>query len=290
MSTPKKQALGRGLSALLQNSETDITTSAVDGPSAGAIAQLRIEQIEANPFNPRNRFEQEALEELALSIKELGIIQPITVRKLGYDKYQLISGERRFRASQLAGLTEIPAYIRIADDKTVLEMALVENIQREDLNPIEVALSFQRLIEECNLTHEQLGERVSKNRTTVTNFLRLLKLPAEIQSALVNKRITMGHARPLIALDDTAAQLNLYKQIINDELSVRSVEELAKKGGSKAAKEAAPKTEDVKETQKALSDYFSAKVDLKKAANGKGSIVIKFNDDKELQRILELIK
>ncbi len=291
MSTPKKQALGRGLSALLQNSETDITTSAVDGPSAGSISQLRIDQIEANPFNPRNRFEQEALEELALSIKELGIIQPITVRKLGYDKYQLISGERRFRASQLAGLHEIPAYIRIADDKTVLEMALVENIQREDLNPIEVALSFQRLIEECNLTQEQLGERVSKNRTTVTNFLRLLKLPAEIQSALVNKRITMGHARPLIALDDTAAQLNLYKQIITDELSVRSVEELAKKGGSKATKEAAvAKTEDVKETQKALADYFSAKVDLKKASNGKGSIVIKFNDDKELQRILELIK
>lgn len=291
MSTPKKQALGRGLSALLQNSETDITTSAVDGPSAGSISQLRIDQIEANPFNPRNRFEQEALEELALSIKELGIIQPVTVRKLGYDKYQLISGERRFRASQLAGLNDIPAYIRIADDKTVLEMALVENIQREDLNPIEVALSFQRLIEECSLTQEQLGERVSKNRTTITNFLRLLKLPAEIQSALVNKRITMGHARPLIALDDTAAQLNLYKQIITDELSVRSVEELVKKGGSKATKEAAvAKTEDVKETQKALADYFSAKVDLKKQPNGKGSIVIKFASDKELQRILELIK
>lgn len=289
MSTPKKQALGRGLSALLQNSETDITATATPGAVAGAIAHIAIEQIEANPFNPRNRFEQEALEELALSIKELGIIQPVTVRKLGYDKFQLISGERRFRASQLAGLTEIPAYVRIADDKTVLEMALVENIQREDLNPIEVALSFQRLIDECNLTQEQLGERVSKNRSTITNFLRLLKLPAEIQSALVNKRITMGHARPLIALDDTKAQLELFKKIINDELSVRSVEELAKQKGGKAA-EKVEKTEDVKETVKALSNYFSAKVDLKKQANGKGSIVIKFNDDKELQRILELIK
>lgn len=289
MSTPKKQALGRGLSALLQNSETDITATANPGAVAGAIAHIAIEQIEANPFNPRNRFEQEALEELALSIKELGIIQPVTVRKLGYDKFQLISGERRFRASQLAGLTEIPAYVRIADDKTVLEMALVENIQREDLNPIEVALSFQRLIDECNLTQEQLGERVSKNRTTVTNFLRLLKLPAEIQSALVNKRITMGHARPLIALDDTKAQLELFKKIINDELSVRSVEELAKQKGGKAA-EKVEKTEDIKETVKALSNYFSAKVDLKKQSNGKGSIVIKFNDDKELQRILELIK
>lgn len=290
MSTPKKQALGRGLSALLQNSETDITTKSATGVVAGSIALLPIEQIEANPFNPRNRFEQEALEELSQSIKELGIIQPVTVRKLGYDKYQLISGERRFRASQIAGLTEIPAYVRIADDKTVLEMALVENIQREDLNPVEVALSFQRLIEECNLTQEQLSERVGKGRATVTNFLRLLKLPVEIQSALINRKITMGHARPLIALDDVAQQLDLFKKIINEELSVRSVEDLAKntpKGGKSAKAE--PKSEDLKEAQKSLAAYFNTKVDVKKQ-NGKGSIVIKFGSDKEYQRILELIK
>lgn len=292
MSTPKKQALGRGLSALLQNSETDITAKQTTGAVAGSVSQLPIEQIEANPFNPRNRFEQEALEELSASIKELGIIQPVTVRKLGYDKYQLISGERRFRASQLAGLTEIPAYVRIADDKTVLEMALVENIQREDLNPIEVALSFQRLIDDCNLTQEQLGERVSKNRSTITNFLRLLKLPAEIQSALVNKRITMGHARPLIALDDVAQQLELFKRIITDELSVRSVEELAKNSGKGAAKSGAdkPKAEKMKDVQKELAEYFKAKVDVKKQEDGKGTIVIKFSSDKEYQRILELIK
>jgi ParB family transcriptional regulator, chromosome partitioning protein len=290
MSTPKKQALGRGLSALLQNNETDITSKGNTGAVAGSIAQLPIDQIEANPFNPRNRFEQEALEELAQSIKELGIIQPVTVRKLGYDKFQLISGERRFRASQIAGLTEIPAYVRIADDKTVLEMALVENIQREDLNPVEVALSFQRLIDECNLTQEQLSERVSKGRATVTNFLRLLKLPAEIQAALVNKRITMGHARPLIALDDVAQQIALYKKIVNEDLSVRSVEELAKNTSKgKKATPAAPKSEDIKETQITLGEYFKAKVDVKKQ-NGKGSIVIKFGSDKEYQRILELIK
>ncbi|UPT66023.1 MAG: ParB/RepB/Spo0J family partition protein [Sphingobacteriales bacterium JAD_PAG50586_3] len=289
MSTPKKQALGRGLSALLQNSETDITTKSATGVVAGSIALLPIDQIEANPFNPRNRFEQDALEELSQSIKELGIIQPVTVRKLGYDKYQLISGERRFRASQIAGLTEIPAYVRIADDKTVLEMAIVENIQREDLNPVEVALSFQRLIEECNLTQEQLSERVGKGRATVTNFLRLLKLPAEIQSALVNKRITMGHARPLIALDDVAQQLDLFKKIINEDLSVRSVEDLAKNTPKAKGAKAEPKSEDLQETQKSLATYFNAKVDVKKQ-NGKGSIVIKFGSDKEYQRILELIK
>lgn len=291
MSAPKK-ALGRGLSALLENSETDVTSKATVSAPAGSIALLDIEQVEANPFNPRNRFEQEALDELAASIKELGIIQPVTVRKLGYDKFQLISGERRFRASQLAGLTQIPAYVRIADDKTVLEMALVENIQREDLNPVEVALSFQRLIEECNLTQEQLSERVSKGRTTITNFLRLLKLPAEIQSALINKRITMGHARPLIALDDTAKQLELFKKIITDELTVRDVEGLAKETGKTPAgkKEKAEKGDDIKSAQNSLSQYFNAKVDVKKQSNGKGSIVIKFASDKELQRILELTK
>ena len=221
MANPKKSALGRGLSALLESAETDITASAVSNShSVGSIANVRIDQIEANPFQPRTHFEAAALDELAESIRQHGIIQPVTLRKMGHDNFQLISGERRFRASQLAGLEEIPAYVRLANDQTMLEMALVENIQREDLNPIEVAISFKRLIDECDLTHEGLSEKVSKSRSNITNFLRLLKLPIEIQMALQKGMISMGHARALINVDDPIKQLQIFERIIDEVLSV----------------------------------------------------------------------
>jgi ParB family chromosome partitioning protein len=217
----KKNALGRGLGALLQNPDTDVTSRGGDSALVGSISTIPIAQIEANPFQPRTHFDQEKLDELAASIRQLGIIQPITVRKLGYDKYQLISGERRFRASQLAGLDEVPAFIRIANDQAMLEMALVENIQRHELDAIEVALSYQRLIEECDLTQEALSERVGKQRSTIANYLRLLKLPPEIQKGIANGEVTMGHARALIGIEDPLEQLQLYKQIITEQLSVR---------------------------------------------------------------------
>src|SRR4051812_34249358 len=207
--TTKKPALGRGLSALLENAKTDITTKNIGENAAvvNSVATIRVQQIETNPFQPRTNFEETALQELSDSIRQHGIIQPITVRKLGYDKYQLISGERRFRASQLAGLTSVPAYIRIANDQGMLEMALVENIQRENLDAIEVAISYKRLIDECDLTQEQLSQKVSKQRSTITNYLRLLKLPVEIQLAIRNGDITMGHARALINIENADKQL-----------------------------------------------------------------------------------
>jgi len=227
-SNPKKQpALGRGLSALLQNTETDITSGNHAVP-AGAVALIDISSIEANPFNPRTHFELSALEELKTSILTHGIIQPITVRKMGRDRYQLISGERRFRAAQLAGLHEVPAYVRIANDQTMLEMALVENIQREDLNAIEVALSYERLIDECKLTQDQLSEKVAKSRSHIANHLRLLKLPAPIQAAVRDKQLTMGHARALLALSTEKEQLAALERILSEQLSVRAVEALSK--------------------------------------------------------------
>ncbi|MBC8464750.1 MAG: ParB/RepB/Spo0J family partition protein, partial [Bacteroidetes bacterium] len=236
----KKRALGRGLSALLKNPETDITsseTTAETEKTAGSISELSIHQIEVNPFQPRTEFDPEALEELSASIQQLGIIQPLTVRKLGYDKYQLISGERRFRASQLAGLTKVPAYIRIANDQEMLEMALVENIQREQLNAIEVALSYQRLMEECKLTQERMSERVGKKRSTVTNYLRLLKLPAEIQVGLRDGEISMGHARALINVSNIDTQINIYKDTIANGFSVRDVEQIVKDFGASGYKQ-----------------------------------------------------
>src|SRR6188768_2770008 len=208
----KKPALGRGLSALLENAKTDITTKSVGETAAvvNTVSNIKLKHIETNPFQPRSNFEENALQELSESIRQHGIIQPITVRKLGYDRFQLISGERRFRASQMAGLTEVPAYIRIADDQEMLEMALVENIQREDLDPIEVSLSYKRLIDECNLTQEQLSEKVGKQRSTVTNFLRLLKLPAPIQKSLRDNEISMGHAKALINIDNEDRQLAIF--------------------------------------------------------------------------------
>ncbi|MGB0882288.1 MAG: ParB/RepB/Spo0J family partition protein [Vicingaceae bacterium] len=294
----KKSALGRGLGALLQDSETDITIKATEkdaGKIVGAVANIAISAIETNPFQPRTQFEKEALIDLTNSIKELGIIQPITVRKLGYGKYQLISGERRFRASQVAGLKEIPAFIRIANDQEMLEMALVENIQRQDLDAIEVAFSYQKLIEECNLTQEQMSVRVGKKRSTVANYLRLLKLPAEIQLAIRTKDLSMGHARALVNINDEKKQVTLSRRIIKEGLSVRQIEDIVKgrkteerelnlkKGGVTDLSFSQQKIKDD------LSDFLKTKVQLQTNPKGKGKLTIPFTSEKELERIVELL-
>ncbi len=300
----KKRALGRGLSALLENPETDITSRSENGevaapkPVAGGIAEIEVTQIETNPFQPRTHFEEEALLELADSIRIHGIIQPITVRKMGYDKYQLISGERRFRASQLAGLVKVPAYVRIANDQAMLEMALLENIQREDLNAIEVALSYKRLIDECSLTQEQVSEKMSKQRSTITNYLRLLKLPAEIQKGIVDKEISMGHARALISIDDKEKQIEIFRQVVADTLSVRQTEELVRGNSPKKEapekKQAKPSSENEvlsfehQKIQNEIRNVFNNRSEFK-IQNGKGRIVIPFESEEELERIVQLL-
>jgi ParB family chromosome partitioning protein len=292
MSTNKKPALGRGLSALLENAKTDITTrqSGDTSPVVGSIAIIKIKDIETNPFQPRTNFEESALKELSDSIKQHGIIQPITVRKLGYDKYQLISGERRFKATQIAGLTEIPAYIRVANDQAMLEMGLIENIQREDLDPIEISLSYKRLIEECSLTQEQLSDKVNKQRSTVTNFLRLLKLPAVIQKAVRDKDISMGHARALLSIENEDKQLAIYAMAIENELSVRQVEELARgeklQFTPKTTRVEKPLTIEDKQIAKKLEKIFSKSYDFKRNAKGAGAITLSFSNDTELEHIL----
>jgi ParB family chromosome partitioning protein len=293
----KKPALGRGLSALLNNEgEGSTSLSGSNSAAVGSVANLAIHEIEANPLQPRTEFDQEALEELATSIKELGIIQPVTVRKVGQDRYQLISGERRFRACQLANLTTIPAYIRVANDQTMLEMALVENIQRENLDAMEVAISYQRLMEECDLTQEKLSERVGKKRSTITNYLRLLKLPAEVQLALRQKKLSMGHARALINVDGNAKQLRLLDQILTDGLSVRQIEKIAQ--DQKEAKSfETKKTSKNKEAlsfhhQKFLEDlgeFLSATPALQKGNEGSGKIIIPFRSAEDLERIIDLM-
>jgi ParB family chromosome partitioning protein len=301
MST-KRNALGKGLGALLENSNTDITSNKLEGDTkvVGAVANIEIKNIETNPFQPRTNFEEDALNELAASIKEHGIIQPITVRKLGYDKFQLISGERRFRASQLAGLTSVPAYIRIANDQAMLEMALVENIQRVELDAIEVAISYKRLIDECSLTQEQLSQKVSKQRSTITNYLRLLKLPVEIQLAIRNGDITMGHARALINIDNEDKQLDIYNQIVLNNLSVREVEDLARGVKAETQQPTAKSSTDKRTAKGSLSveqqtivedlrAVFNTKVQISKEASGKGKIVIPFKSDNDLKRILDLL-
>lgn len=292
MSSSKKRGLGKGLGALLQDPDTDITSKGNESKIVGSISNLPIEQIETNPFQPRTEFEKEALEQLAASIKQHGIIQPITVRKMSVDRYQLISGERRYRASQMAGLTEVTAYIRIANDQEMLEMALVENIQRENLNAIEVALSYQRLLEECNLTQEELSKKVAKNRTTITNHLRLLKLPPDIQAGIMNKEISMGHARAIVALDDEDAQQEIFEKTVKEKLSVRQVEDWVRNYGksgatSKKKTEKTPLNDDEEEFSSALSDKLGVKVALNKNNKNKGKIVINFNSKKELERIIE---
>ena len=293
----KKPALGRGLGALLQNADTDITVNSIGkekGAVVGSVSSIAIKEIETNPFQPRTQFEKEALLELSNSIKELGIIQPVTVRKLGYGKYQLISGERRFRASQIAGLTEIPAFIRIANDQEMLEMALVENIQRQELDAIEIAFSYQKLIEECGLTQEKMSERVGKKRSTVANYLRLLKLPAEIQLSIRTRDISMGHARALVNIDDEKLQVTLSRRIIKEGLSVRQVEEIVKE--SKAETSLALKKNPAsnlsftqKKIKEDLSKFLTSKVQLQTNSNGKGKLTIPFTSEKELERIVELL-
>ena len=290
----KNRGLGRGLDAILQSPETDITSRDISGDYvAGAVAEIDINLIETNPFQPRSDFDQEALEELAQSIKEQGVIQPVTVRKLGYNRYQLISGERRLRASKLAGLSKIPVFIRIANDEQMLELALIENIHRENLNAIEVAISYQRLIDECNLTQEQLSEKVGKSRSAIANFLRLLKLPAEIQIALRDGHISMAHARALINIDDKEAQLKLLQQIVDDELSVRQTEELAGKAktadtGKEPRKQTNYLPDHFKAQIKTLSQALNTKVKVKRNLKGQGSVVIDFKNEAEFDRIIEL--
>jgi ParB family chromosome partitioning protein len=289
----KKKALGRGLDAILQSPETDITSKDISGNYVvGAIANISIDKIEANPFQPRDHFDDDLLQELASSIKKQGIIQPLTVRKLGYDKYQLISGERRLRAARTAGLQEVPCYIRVANDEQMLEMALIENIHRKDLNAVEIAISYQRLIEECDLTHEKLSDRISKSRSTITNYLRLLKLPAEVQLAIRDNRISMGHARALINVEDPDIQIRIVRKIISDDLSVRQIEELARnlnKQPQGEKKEAASLPDFFSHSAEELRERYGTHVNIRRNTNGKGQIVISFESDQDFSRILSLL-
>ncbi|RAR75559.1 ParB/RepB/Spo0J family partition protein [Flavobacterium aciduliphilum] len=292
----KKQALGRGLSALLKDPENDIKS--VEDKNAdkvvGNILEVDIDAIEINPFQPRTNFNEEALQELASSIKELGLIQPITVRKLDFNKYQLISGERRLRASKIVGLQTVPAYIRIANDNESLVMALVENIQRHDLDPIEIALSYQRLIDEIQLTQEQMSERVGKKRSTITNYLRLLKLDPIIQTGIRDGFISMGHGRALISIDDQDVQSDIYQKIVSQNLSVRETEALVKKhqDGTKPNVAVTKKEGSFavnEEQKKALTSFFGSKIDIQVAGKGKGKITIPFHSEEDFHRIIKLI-
>ena len=284
----KKNALGKGLSALLENAKTDITSSNDHQKSdvVGSITRIKISSISPNPFQPRLDFDKEPLLELSNSIKEHGIIQPITVRKIGRNEFQIISGERRYQASKLAGIDELPCFIRIADDQHMLEMAIVENVQRKDLNAIEIALSYQRLIDECNLSQEELGKKVSKNRSTVANFLRLLKLPIEIQKALRDDKITMGHARALLALSNEKEMLLTLNEILENNLSVRAVEE-KRKSQVKSLNSTLALSRYELRMQNNMAYQLSSKVNIKKKASGKGQIIISFNNQEDLNRILD---
>lgn len=283
----KRNALGRGLGALIDDAGQEHIVT------ADAVNEIEIDKIEANPFQPRSIFNEEALEELAKSIKELGIIQPITVRKVNNNKFQLISGERRLRAAEQAGLKKIPAFIRFADDQGMLEMALVENIQREDLDAIEVAISYQRLIEECKLTQENMSERVGKKRSTISNYLRLLKLPAEIQLGIRDKQISMGHARALVNIKNEKTQLKVYYRIIDEALSVRKTEDIIrdintpKNSATKKDKVRLP--EEYEQLKKHLDEHFNANIDFKRNNKGSGKIVIPFKSDEDLERIMGII-
>ena len=294
----KKDALGKGIRTLLSDIDdnTDILKiSATDEDSIiNTVPKIRLDEIEVNPFQPRADFNQQALEELSSSIKVHGVIQPITVRKIGEKKYQLISGERRLRASKMAGMTDIPAYVRTANDQEVVEMALIENIQREDLNSMEVALTYQRLIDECSLTHENLGERLGKDRSTVTNYLRLLKLPPEIQKALRDKVLSMGHARAIISVPEVDKQLYVLKEINSKGLSVRKTEELVRLLSSNTSQKKPEKKEEplpasYKSVQTKLMDIFETKVKIKKTAADKGEIIIPFYSVSDLNRLLDLM-
>lgn len=293
----KKQALGRGLSALLKDPQNDIQSAEDKNADklVGHIVELELEAIEVNPFQPRTSFNEDALKELASSINELGVIQPITVRKLDFNKYQLVSGERRFRASKIVGLKTIPAYIRIANDQESLEMALVENIQRQDLDPIEISLSYQRLIDEINLTQEQLSERVGKNRSTIANYLRLLKLDPIIQTGMRDGFLSMGHGRALINVEDPQQQLNIYEKILQKSLSVRETEQLVReinsgKTGKNTTKTPTSVPKTYKKGIKEFSEYLGTKVDVKLTKKGSGKLSIPFKSEEDFNRIKKLIQ
>lgn len=295
----EKAEFGKGIRALLANPK-QLEQAVQDNPQevirelTHSVAMLPIAQIEANPFQPRTEFDQTALDELTDSIRVHGLIQPVTVRRLHDKAYQLISGERRFRASQMAGLKEIPAYVRLADDQQMLEMALIENIQRQDLNAIEVAISYQRLKEECSLTDELLSERVGKQRSTITNYLRLLKLPVDVQQAIKDGELSMGHARALAGVSDIAFQLSLLRQIRQEDLSVRTVEVLIARHQEERLGKKGRTDKRMPDHLRGIQDqfraYFGAKVDLKRSDKGKGQIVIKFENDGELNRLIDLIE
>lgn len=291
MAVQKKFALGRGLDALISHEEVKTSGSS-------SINEIELSKISVNPNQPRREFDPIALQELADSIAEIGIIQPITLRQLSEDSYQIIAGERRYRASILAGLKTIPAYIRTADDENVMEMALIENIQREDLNSLEIALAYQHLIEQYELTQERLSERVGKKRTTIANYLRLLKLPAPIQMALKNKEIDMGHARALLTLDDPKAQIRIFNEIVSQGYSVRKVEEIVKalasgesvkSGGKTITPKGSQLSEEYSMLQNHLCSFFGTKVQLSCTNKGKGKISIPFNSEADLERIMEIL-
>jgi ParB family chromosome partitioning protein len=284
----KKSALGRGLGALID--DADFLKEQISG-----VAEIEISKIEANPFQPRTTFDEEKLEELASSIREIGLIQPVTLRKTEGDKYQIITGERRLRAAQLAGLVRIPAFIRHADNDSMLEMALVENIQREDLNPIEISLSYQRLIDECNLTQETLSTRVGKKRSTVANYLRLLKLPAEIQKGLREKQITVGHAKALVNIEEEETQIMLFRQILRYDFSVRKIEEIVREFSNQSQAEKEQKNretlpEHLLYIKERLNDIFPVPVKISANEEGKGKITISFRTENELREIVKIIE
>jgi putative parB-like chromosome partitioning protein len=289
----KKSALGKGLSALLQDAAEEVKPRG--GTSSALQEELKLSDIRPNPNQPRTIFDEEALQELAASIKSIGIVQPITVREVEGGKYEIVAGERRFRASKLAGLETIPAYIRKVEEESMLELALIENIQREDLNSIEIAISYQRLIDECNLTQDALSERVGKKRTTISNYLRLLRLPAPIQLAIKNREISMGHARAIINIEDPETQNMIFEQILKYDFSVRKVEEIVRElmqpeeAKEKKVEKKREPIGDYIELQSHLARYFDTKVDLKRNEKGRGKIVISFKSDSELERIVELL-
>ena len=287
--TSNKNALGKGLSALLESAKTDITSkpSTFNNNQAGLISRISITNISPNPFQPRIDFEKNSLLELSKSIKEHGIIQPITVRKMGRDNFQIISGERRFQAAKIAQIIEIPCYIRIADDKEMLEMAIVENIQRKDLNAIEIGLSYKRLIDECQLTHEELSKKVSKDRSTISNFLRLLKLPNEIQKAVRDNEISMGHARALLSLKSNTEMINAFLKIKSENLSVRSAEQLLRRKISNKINTFENLSTYETRMQNNISFSYKSKVKIKKKSNGKGQIIFNFKNQDHLNEILD---
>ncbi|MDE6559179.1 MAG: ParB/RepB/Spo0J family partition protein [Muribaculaceae bacterium] len=290
--TPKRNALGRGLDSLISMSE-------INTGGSSAINEIEIDKIDPNPDQPRTIFSEELLQELATSIRELGIIQPLSLRLNSDGRYQIIAGERRWRAAAMAGLTTVPAYVRTASDSEVTEMALIENIQREDLNAIEVALAFRKLIQNYNLTQERLSERLGKKRATIANHLRLLRLPAEIQIGLRDRKLDMGHARALLSVDNPKEQLKLYNRILKEDLSVRKVEELAREinnapegdaDNNPLKKTAGPSMGDYGFFAKELANYFPSPVKLKRNDNGKGSITLNFASDDELQQLVALFE